>query len=107
MGSIQKIQDIKHKIARENRERERERAQSRHEEEESGQQPLTRKITATSESTCPTNTTIYDDDDTDYEIAKVAVIATNENIAYGNPAREHCQTETNTNKDHVYTQIRL
>jgi hypothetical protein len=63
-----------------------------------------RNIKATSESTCITNAIIYDVDDTDYEIAKVAVIPTNENIAYGNPVRE--QTETNTNEEHAYAQIR-
>jgi hypothetical protein len=77
---------------------------SRNEEQDPGQQPLTRKVTAAPESICTTNATIYDDDDTDYERVKVAVIPTDENIAYGNPARE--QTETNTNEEQVYAQIR-
>jgi hypothetical protein len=70
------------------------RAQARPEEEDPGQQPLTRKIKAASESNCTTiaNATIYD------EIVKV------ENIAYDNPEIE--QTESNTNKEHVYAQIR-
>jgi hypothetical protein len=70
------------------------RAQARPEEEDPGQQPLTRRITAASESKCTTvaNATIYD------EIVKV------ENITYDNPAIE--QLETNTNKEHVYAQIR-
>ena len=70
------------------------RAQTGHEEEDpAGQQPLTRRITAASESKCTTvtNAAIYD------EIVKV------ENIAYDKPAIE--QTETDTNKEHVYAQI--
>ena len=38
----------------------------------------------------------------DYEIAKVAIIATNKNIAYDNPAIE--QTGSNV-KEHEYAQI--
>ena len=59
--------------------------------------------TTTSESTTVTTTTIYDD--MDCEIAKVAVLATDKNIAY-----DDChdfasgQTETKTT-DHVYAQI--
>ena len=71
------------------------RAQTGHEEEDPGQQPLTRRITAASESKCTTvaNATIYD------EIVKV------ENMAYDKPEIE--QTETcNTNQEHVYAQIR-
>lgn len=77
---------------------------SGHEEQDQGQQTLARGVTpdptATSEST--TNATL-DDDDMDY--AKVAVIATNKNIAYDRtPAIE--QTKFNANKEHVYAQIR-
>ena len=64
---------------------------SRHEEQNPvSQQP--RRITATSESRA--NTTIYDDD-MDYEMAKMAVMATNKNIAY----------EGVYAKEHVYAQI--
>ena len=69
------------------------RAQTGHEEEDpAGQQPLTRRITAASESKCTTvtvaNAAIYD------EIVKV------ENIAYDKPV-----IETDTNKEHVYALI--
>ena len=69
------------------------RAPTGHEEEDPGQQPLTRRITAASESKCTTvtNAAIYD------EIVKV------ENIAYDKPVIE--QTETDTNKEHVYALI--
>ena len=63
------------------------RTHASHEEEDPGQKPLTRRITAVSESNCTTctvaNATIFYD-----EIVKV------ENIAYDKPAIE--QTETNT-----------
>ena len=56
--------------------------------------------TVTTEST--TATTISDN--MDYEIAKVAIIATNKNIAYGDPVAR--QTETKgTEHVHEYEQI--
>ena len=64
---------------------------------------LQARRTTTTDSTTVTNTTIYDD--MDYEIAKVAVLAMDKNIAY-----DDCldlasgQTETKT-ADHVYAQI--
>ena len=81
---------------------------SEHEEQDQRQQPLARGVTTgpttTSEST--TNGTL-DDDDMDYAITKVAVVATNKNIAYEcTPATAIEQTEFNTNKEHVYAQIR-
>ena len=69
---------------------------SRYEEEDPTQQPRT----TASESTV--NTTIYDD--MDYEIAKVAVIATNKNIAYADTVMAIEQTESNV-KEHEYAQI--
>ena len=41
----------------------------------------------------------------DYEIAKVAVIATNKNIAYADTVMAVEQTESNV-KEHEYAQIR-
>ena len=69
---------------------------SRYEDQDpASQQP--RRIT---ESECTTNATIYDD--MDYEITKVAVMATNKNIAYDNPAIEQTESEV---KEHEYAQI--
>jgi hypothetical protein len=72
---------------------------SRYEEQDPGQQPRRTMATTALESTV--NTTIYDD--MDYEIAKVAVIATEKNIAYADTAIG--QTESPYVKEHEYAQI--
>ena len=70
---------------------------SRYEEEDPTQQPRTTEL----ESTVNTSR-IYDD--MDYEIAKVAVMATNKNIAYADTIMAIEQTESNV-KEHEYAQI--
>ena len=64
------------------------------------QDPANQQPRRTIESECTTNASIYDD--MDYEIAKVAIIATNKNIAYDNLAIE--KTGSNI-KEHEYAQI--
>ena len=48
------------------------------------------------------NVTIYDDD---YDVAEVATIATNRNIAYDSPATQ--QADSSANIEHEYAQIHL
>ena len=69
---------------------------SRYEEEDPTHQPRRTELEST------VNTSIYDD--MDYEIAKVAVMATNKNIAYADTIMAVEQTDSNV-EEHEYAQI--
>ena len=62
-----------------------------------------RRRTMEAESTFNTSTTIYDD--MDYEIAKVAVIATNKNIAYADTVMGQTEPNVKEHDVHEYAQI--
>ena len=75
---------------------------SRHEEQDvPDQQPLA-SLRATAVPGSTPIVTIYDDD---YDVAEVAIIATNKNIAYENPAIQ--QTDSSASVEHEYAQIHL